>query len=455
SSQTGSHYFAAFNLEFDSFLDNIMFAAFIDRVGKYQLTMQKVSAYRPYAESMPPMLREEAFHLAAGVMPLRRWVERAAKGDPLVTMAAMQKAANKWFSRGLEMFGFEKEPFSSAQVNLGLKDRTNADAQQQWIDECAQMLGDLSRRYVRARLPGNTPEEIDAIQQRLAAGETVEGIALGDGYRCRPSPPGPRRARAAPPPLTLHEFRARPADRTVQGAGVRLHLLDWDGDARPDALFLHGGGLTAHTWDVVCDELRDRVRPLALDLRGHGDSEWSPDGHYPLGAHVADLESAMADLALKDFVLVGMSLGGLVALAYAGRHPRTFAALILVESGPEMRRSERLRDFMAADAEADSFDEFVDRAAAFNPLRDREHLRRSLRYALRRTPDGKWTWKYDRRILERGTEDVLPRARALWDAARSVDCPALVIRGGKSDIFLDEDAAERARVLRGEWVRIE
>ena len=177
SSQTGSHYFAAFNLEFDSFLDNIMFAAFIDRVGKYQLTMQKVSAYRPYAESMPPMLREEAFHLAAGVMPLRRWVERAAKGDPLVTMAAMQKAANKWFSRGLEMFGFEKEPFSSAQVNLGLKDRTNADAQQQWIDECAQMLGDLSRRYVRARLPGKTPEEIDAIQQRLAAGESVEGIA--------------------------------------------------------------------------------------------------------------------------------------------------------------------------------------------------------------------------------------------------------------------------------------
>src|SRR5437867_9444919 len=106
SMQTGSHVLAAFNLEYDSFLDNGVFAAFIDRVGKYQLTMQKISAYRPYASSMPPMLREEAFHLAAGVIPLRRWVERAAKGDPLVTMAAMQKAANKWFSRGLEMFGF-------------------------------------------------------------------------------------------------------------------------------------------------------------------------------------------------------------------------------------------------------------------------------------------------------------------------------------------------------------
>src|SRR5437762_14239963 len=71
SMQTGSHVLAAFNLEYDSFLDNVVFAAFIDRVGKYQLTMQKISAYRPYASSMPPMLREAAFHLAAGVIPLR------------------------------------------------------------------------------------------------------------------------------------------------------------------------------------------------------------------------------------------------------------------------------------------------------------------------------------------------------------------------------------------------
>ena len=73
SMQTGSHVLAAFNLEFDSFLDNVVFAAFIDRVGKYQLTMQKVAAYKPFAASMPPMLREEAFHLAAGVIPMRRW----------------------------------------------------------------------------------------------------------------------------------------------------------------------------------------------------------------------------------------------------------------------------------------------------------------------------------------------------------------------------------------------
>ena len=72
---TGSHVLGAFNIDFDSFVDNVVFCALIDRVGKYQLAMQKISAYQPMAESMPQMLREEAFHLAAGVVPMRRWVD--------------------------------------------------------------------------------------------------------------------------------------------------------------------------------------------------------------------------------------------------------------------------------------------------------------------------------------------------------------------------------------------
>lgn len=180
---TGQYHLAAFNIDFDSFLDNIVFAAFIDRVGKYQLTMQKSSAYTPYAQSMPPMLREEAFHLAAGVVPLRRWVERAAKGDPAITVEQIQKVVNKWYPRGLEMFGFEKEPYSSQGVRLGLKDMTNAQAQAAYTEECRQMLADLSRRSVRARLPQKSAEEIDAIVARIEAGDTVEGLTRDDGLR--------------------------------------------------------------------------------------------------------------------------------------------------------------------------------------------------------------------------------------------------------------------------------
>src|SRR3989441_11059678 len=123
SMQTGSHVLAAFNLEYDSFLDNVVFAAFIDRVGKYQLTMQKVSAYKPYGESMPPMLKEEAFHLAAGVIPMRRWVEQAAGASPLITMRTLQEACTKWFCRGLEMFGPDRDDAGGGKsVELGLKD---------------------------------------------------------------------------------------------------------------------------------------------------------------------------------------------------------------------------------------------------------------------------------------------------------------------------------------------
>ncbi len=108
SMNTGSHVLGAFNIDFDSFVDNVVFCALIDRVGKYQLPMQKISAYQPMAESMPQMLREEAFHLAAGVVPMRRWATAAAKGETFVTMEVLQKTLNKWLPRGLEMFGDER-----------------------------------------------------------------------------------------------------------------------------------------------------------------------------------------------------------------------------------------------------------------------------------------------------------------------------------------------------------
>ena len=161
SMQTGSHVLDAFNLEYDSFIDNICFAAIIDRVGKYQLTMQKVCAYKPMADSMPPMLREEAFHLAAGVIPLRRWAQRAAKGDPLVTMHVIQKSVNKWLPRGLEMFGDERG--GDTNVKFGFKDMKNREAQDLYIDEIRRMLRDINARYLRARFPNYGLEKVEQV----------------------------------------------------------------------------------------------------------------------------------------------------------------------------------------------------------------------------------------------------------------------------------------------------
>jgi 1,2-phenylacetyl-CoA epoxidase catalytic subunit len=178
SMNTGSHLLGAFNIDFDSFVDNVVFCALIDRVGKYQLAMQKISAYQPMAESMPQMLREEAFHLASGVVPMRRWVMQAAKGEGLISMDMVQKALNKWLPRGLEMFGDERG--GGTNVRFGLKPMKNAEAQRQYYDEVSKLVRDLNLRYLRARVPSLSNADAESAADRILAGETVEGVRRED-----------------------------------------------------------------------------------------------------------------------------------------------------------------------------------------------------------------------------------------------------------------------------------
>ncbi|MCC7368538.1 MAG: alpha/beta hydrolase [Chloroflexi bacterium] len=250
-----------------------------------------------------------------------------------------------------------------------------------------------------------------------------------------------------------------PADPELQVNGLAFHLLDWGGTSQTPVLFLHGGSLTAHTWDLVCLSLRDEYRCFALDLRGHGDSSWSPDGDYSLGAYAADVEGVVEALGLDRFILVGMSLGGAIALTYAGRHAVRLAGLVIVDTGPEGRPSGRARiaNFVSHDRELPSIEDFVTRAMAFNPRRQPELLRRSLLHNLRETPTGAWTWKWDPRLRRpRDPGDADRRRAGLWDAVSLITCPTLVLRGGDSDVFHDEDAERLAAALpRGAWVRID
>ena len=179
SMQTGSHILGAFNIDFDSFIDNVTFCALIDRVGKYQLSMQKISAYKPMAESMPQMLREEAFHLAAGVVPLRRWMEKAAGGSVYITTNDIQRTLNKWLPRGLEMFGDERG--GGTNVRYGLKPMKNAEAQGQYYDEVGKVVRDLNVRYLRARLPNLAGLEAEALLDKLLAeGGAIDGVSWDD-----------------------------------------------------------------------------------------------------------------------------------------------------------------------------------------------------------------------------------------------------------------------------------
>jgi 1,2-phenylacetyl-CoA epoxidase catalytic subunit len=208
--KTGSHVLEAFNIAYDSFVDNIVFAAVIDRVGKYQLTMQKVCAYRPMAQSMQPMLREEAFHLAAGVMPLRRWLEGAAKGNPLVTVKTIQKSINKWIPRGLEMFGDERG--GSKNLRFGFKDKTNIEAQSKYYEELKKLIFNLNQRYLRARYPDKSPDEIDALYKLLSEGNAANGVKPDEILRM--------------PHREFFRRRGEPAYRMVGHAGEKFTGVD-------------------------------------------------------------------------------------------------------------------------------------------------------------------------------------------------------------------------------------
>ncbi|TMJ60360.1 MAG: alpha/beta hydrolase [Alphaproteobacteria bacterium] len=198
---------------------------------------------------------------------------------------------------------------------------------------------------------------------------------------------------------------------------MRFHYLDWGNKHLPTIVFLHGGALTAHTWDLVCLALRDDYHCVALDQRGHGDTDWAQDGDYSIGAALADTKGFVDHLGLDRFILVGMSLGAINSLAFAVAHPERLNHLVIIDAGPEMRRpgSSRIRDFVTQVQETVTVEAIIEKALQFNPRRDPKILRRSLMHNLRQQPDGTWKWKYDTRRFKAlfHEEDGIRLARRL------------------------------------------
>jgi esterase len=249
-----------------------------------------------------------------------------------------------------------------------------------------------------------------------------------------------------------------PSEKVVRISGLRFRYLDWGNEDLQPILFLHGGALTAHTWDLCCLALRDEFHCMALDQRGHGDSDWAPDADYSIATQREDVRGFVDALGLDRFVLAGMSMGAINALAFAIHYPRKLSHLVLIDAGPEVRRpgSRRIRDFLNGGADPETLDEIIERALAFNPRRDPKVLRRSLMHNLRQQTDGTWVWKYDRRRFQQMDREAhAAERRGLADGLAKVTCSALVVRGAESDVFHDEDAERLAhRLPNGRWVKI-
>jgi esterase len=228
-----------------------------------------------------------------------------------------------------------------------------------------------------------------------------------------------------------------PQRRNVLAGDHRLSVLDWGNEAAESTIvFLHGAGLTARTWDLSCLVLRHQHRCLAVDLRGHGDSEWSPHGDYAPASMAEDIAALIADLGTEP-ILVGHSLGGLTATHCATTAPESVRALVLVDIGPSSfarGAAATLAGSGAATNEAaalfppepqafETFETFVDHALRLNPRRNRAQLSVSLSHNARALPDGRWTWKYDQRHFGRHAVRSDPRRAESDPERRRGGCP--------------------------------
>ena len=232
-------------------------------------------------------------------------------------------------------------------------------------------------------------------------------------------------------------------DRTILLRGLRFHYTEWGAPTAPPIVLLHGVTGHARTWDDEARLLSASRRVLVLDQRGHGDTEPAPDCDYSDGALLDDLVAFADALSLRRFSLVALSLGGRVAINFAGRYPDRVDRLLVVDIGPEIAPVGRARvgTLMASAPERfETLEQVIAHMRANSPLYAEAMLRHRAQHAVRPLADGGLTWKYDRELREAIRQGRLRLPTDLWPQWRAITCPTLLVRGAESDILPDETA---------------
>ncbi len=226
----------------------------------------------------------------------------------------------------------------------------------------------------------------------------------------------------------------RPAPYTsgfVEAGGLRLHYLDYGTAGRPTMLCVHGGAAHAHWFDFVAPGFNADYHVRALDLRGHGDSAWAKPPDYAYQRFASDLAEVVEKLDLRDFVLIGHSMSGMVSLLYAATHPGRVGRLVIVDTTMHMaeERLAAMRDI--GNRKGSSYatqEEFVARyrLRPAGTTAAPEIIRHLARNSGRQLGDGSWRHKFDRNVYARRERlDGLP----CWN---HISIPALLVKGGRS-----------------------
>jgi pimeloyl-ACP methyl ester carboxylesterase len=252
----------------------------------------------------------------------------------------------------------------------------------------------------------------------------------------------------------------QPASRKVTVNGLSLHYLEWGETDAPPVVCVHGYTGSAEAFNALARHLRDRFRVLALDVRGHGESAWSAAGAYRYADQAGDL-SAFADrLGLEKFVLIGTSMGGVIAMLYAAEHAGRLLGLVLNDIGPDLEPGTQRITRMVGSRPHDfaTLEEAMAYRCEMSPIlarRSAEDQREVALGVLRQDPDGRWGWKMDPAYIRQRLERGSPARPPLWPALEALPCPTLVVWGTESDILSEAQARRLVDVLaRGELVAV-
>ncbi len=236
------------------------------------------------------------------------------------------------------------------------------------------------------------------------------------------------------------------ADRFITVNGLRLHYLDWGAPGKPPLILLHGIARGAHSFDHIAPLLNRDYHVIAVDMRGHGDSDWHPDGAYLVEDLVKDIEGLVQQLGLENLVMLGNSTGGRVAQVYAGLHPNLVRALIVEDVGPERPADIAAGFARRVQEEANGWsseDELVAILKKESPRTSEELLRTHARFAAKRREDGRLVWKRDPKLVN----GFVPTE--LWQYVRRITSPTLYILGGRSTIVSVETQQQLKKTIPG------
>jgi len=271
--------------------------------------------------------------------------------------------------------------------------------------------------------------------------------------------------------------RLGPTSRTFFSQRLRLHYIDWGNPTAPPLLLLHGGRDHCRNWDWIAEALRDDYHVIAPDLRGHGDSAWSASGHYTMAGYIYDLAQLIHQQALAPVDIVAHSLGGNIALRYAGIYPDAVRRLVAIEGmgpGPGAHAdaeykpiAERMRawiDRQRASAGRQphryaTLEDALARMQAANKHLRPDQARHLTQHGVNQNEDGTYSWKFDHYVRVWPPYDMTREEIAeLWGR---IACPTLLVYGRESRASNPADDGRlgyfrNARVLAvegaGHWV---